>query len=340
MMKLLTGLRYKIDGLTQHWYSNKRWLYTLWPLSFCYRLAVALRYSCYRLKILSSKRFSIPIIIVGNITTGGTGKTPLVIWLAHYLREKGYSPGIVTRGYSGKSSFYPRTVSADCNPEEVGDEAVLLAQKTACPVVIDRNRPNAVAKLLAENACNIIISDDGLQHYALERDIEIAVIDGTRRLGNGLCLPAGPLREPPFRLKKVDFVVSNGVNQANEHAMQLLVGQIIQLNNPMLSCSTTHIKQKTIHAIAGIGNPTRFFDLLKSLGLTIVEHVFPDHYKFRATDIDFGADALVIMTEKDAVKCRSFADERHWVLPIYAHLSENFAEELLEKIKIKGTAKT
>ena len=288
----------------------------------------------YRVGLKKIAYFSVPVIVVGNITVGGTGKTPLVIWLANFFKAKGYQPGIVSRGYGGRAPSYPQLVQPQSDPREVGDEALLLLLNTVCPVVVDPLRTQAAAKLLATTDCNLIISDDGLQHYALHRNIEIAVVDGVRRFGNGFCLPAGPLREPPSRLTEVDFVVCNGEGKGNEYSMKLLPGFFTQLVEPTNRVTVDHFKNRILHAVVGIGNPMRFLNLLRSLGLNIVEHIFPDHYLFKAADIDFGDNSLVIMTEKDAVKCKEFADERHWYLPVSAQLPEEFGEELMKLLTL------
>jgi tetraacyldisaccharide 4'-kinase len=282
--------------------------------------------------IKKSTRFSVPVIIVGNITVGGTGKTPLVIALARFLLEQGYKPGIVSRGYGGKAAHYPLAVTPTSSVMETGDEAILLARNTPCPVIVDPCRVRAVTALLEKTDCNIVISDDGLQHYALARDIEIVVIDGERRFGNSFCLPAGPLREALTRLHKVDFKVTNGMARSGEYAMKLRHSIFRQVSAPQCSQDVTALQNKTLHAVAGIGNPTRFFNLLRSLGLSIIEHAFPDHYLFKQADFPHDA-AFIIMTEKDAVKCEAFADERYWYLPVEAELEALFWQNFYNKIK-------
>lgn len=304
------------------WY-QKHWLtYLLLPFSYLYHFIIMIRRICYRFHIKKTTRFQIPIIVVGNITVGGTGKTPLVIALAQYLQQQGFKPGIVSCGYGGQAKHFPVYVTAESDPILVGDEPVLIAHHTQCPIYVAPSRVKAVNQLLKAHACNIIISDDGLQHYALQRDIEIAVIDGERRFGNGFCLPAGPLREPIQRLKRVDFIVCNGEAQAREYTMQLLPGKIYHLQNRALHFNP--LPHQTIHAVVAIGNPSRFFNLLRQLGHTIIEHPFPDHYIFQAKDFDFGENAIIIMTEKDAVKCHAFADQRFWCLPVQAQLTQDF----------------
>lgn len=325
------------------------------PLALLYRAIIAIRRLLYRLNIKKIHHFKVPVIVVGNITVGGTGKTPLVIWLANFLQHQGFKPGIVSRGYGGKAANYPQEVHRNSDPKIVGDEAVLIARHTQCSMVVDPIRVRAVKKLLAETDCNIVISDDGLQHYALGRNVEIAVIDGERGFGNGWCLPAGPLREPVERLESVDFVVLNGNADksplaplfqrgelktkltpygVNQYSMNLISGDFCQVIQPNILVSAENFRNKTVHAIAGIGNPSRFFQALRKLGLNIVEHDFPDHHPFRAEDFSFvKKDEIVIMTEKDAVKCEKFVDERFFYLPVQAELPPDFSEQILNKIK-------
>lgn len=302
--------------------------YLLWPFSQLYQLIVYLRK-----KIITPTTFNIPVIIVGNITVGGTGKTPLVIWLAKFLAKNGYKPGIVTRGYGGHSKTFPQQIFPNSDVTHVGDEALLLARRAGCPVVIDPHRVNAVRYLLNHTDCNVVISDDGLQHYALGRDIEIAVIDGARRFGNRWCLPAGPLREPITRLDAVDFIVTNGGEIGiGEIEMKLIPGEIYNISDVSMKANVDDFAGSALHAIAGIGNPERFFNTCRQLGLSIFQHSFPDHYQFRAQDIQFDDEAKIIMTEKDAVKCEKFADYRYWCLPVEAELPSDFGEQILVKL--------
>jgi len=324
---MLNYIKCSLKTPPKFWEKRNWFAYCLSPLAFIFQTIAAIQ------KIKKVTRLKIPIIVVGNITVGGTGKTPLVIWLANFLRQQGFNPGIISRGYAGKAPYYPYSVTPTSNPIHTGDEALLLAQRTYCPVVIDPNRVAAAKKILADNNCNIIISDDGLQHYKLGRDIEIIVIDGEGRFGNGFCLPAGPLREPLTRLKEVDFIVTNGQPQQNEYGMQLMPGKFQQLKNQTISYPLEYFKNKTVHAVAGIGNPQRFFKLLKAMGLTIIEHPFPDHYLFKKEDFNFSKHETIVMTEKDAVICRDFAGENYWYLPVEATINKELGINLLEKIK-------
>lgn len=299
----------------------------LWPLSLLYCFLVTVRRLAYQTGLLESYSSGVPVIIVGNLTVGGTGKTPLVIWLAAWLESKGHRPGIVLRGYGGKSPTWPRQVTADTPADEVGDEAVLLAQRTGCPVVAAPDRVAAAGRLVADNDCSIIISDDGLQHYRLRRDYEISVVDGARRYGNGFCLPAGPLREPAARANKVDLVVTNGANEKTEMTMDVQATEIRNLaNNNRVDLN--EFKNKSVHAVAGIGNPARFFDTLNRLGIQTTNHVFPDHHRFSAGDLDFADNREIIMTAKDAVKCSRFVQPHYWVLEVEASPSNAVVKKL------------
>ncbi len=314
--------------LDHYWYTRSPWLLLLTPLSLLFRVIVGARRLAYRVGIKRSTRVSLPVIVVGNITVGGTGKTPLVVWLAGYLREKGYAPGIVSRGYGGTASHWPQQVRADSDPAVVGDEAVLLAATTGCPMAVAPDRVAAAQALVDQGGCDVIISDDGLQHYALQRDIEIAVIDGVRRFGSGFLLPAGPLREPLKRLQQVDLVVVNGLGDGDEHRMTLQQGDAHNLQDPDRICALQGFRSQRVHAVAGIGHPERFFRALQQAGLQLDSHTFPDHHAFRPEDIRFGDGRSVIMTEKDAVKCRHFATQDDWYVPVEASLSGKFREQL------------
>ena len=319
--------------LDYYWYTRSPWLVLLTPLSLIFRVIVSLRRFAYKSGIHRSTRVSLPVIIVGNITVGGTGKTPLVAWLAKYLQGKGYKPGIISRGYGGQASSWPQQVRPDSDPAVVGDEAVLLAAMTRCPMAVAPNRVAAANALIEDSDCDVILSDDGLQHYALQRDIEIAVIDGIRRLGTGFLIPAGPLREPVSRLQEVDLVVINGLGKGQEYPMRMVQGGVRNLLDPDKACAMDDFRSQTVHAVAGIGNPERFFQSLKDAGLQVESHSFPDHYRYRPGDIRFGDDRPVFMTEKDAVKCRHFAAENHWYVPVEARMSDEFCaslDELLE----------
>ncbi len=315
------------------WYGKHPLSIMLAPLGWCYQLLMTLRHLLYQSGILPTQRLDVPVIVVGNIVAGGTGKTPLVIWLAAYLKEKGYQPGIVSRGYKSKVKQWPQQVRIDSNPELVGDEPVLLARRTNCPVAIAPNRYIAAEALIEHEQVDIIVCDDGLQHYALERDIEIAVIDGVRRHGNRRCLPAGPLREPVSRLKSVDMVVCNSGAVRGEFEMEYMPQQLCSVMDENRRCDVEQFRNQSIHAIAGVGNPAKFFSYLRGKGIRTIEHEFPDHYHFTAKDICFDDGFSVVMTEKDAVKCTEFASAEHWFLPIDVKMTNAFEHRLTILLK-------
>jgi tetraacyldisaccharide 4'-kinase len=321
-----------MSALERHWYRLTPVSLLLLPLSLIFCALVQLRRALYRLGVLHHTRLSVPVIVVGNITVGGTGKTPLVIWLADVLRQAGYRPGIVTRGYRGKSTTWPVSVTAQTSVEQVGDEALLLARRSGCPVLAGPDRVAAAQRHITEG-CNVIVSDDGLQHYRLRRDLEIAVIDGARRFGNRLCLPAGPLREPVARLKTVSLRVANGLAQAGELGMALVPTGFYNLANTEQHASADRFRPGPVHAVAGIGNPERFFSSLRGLGLEVIAHPFPDHHAFQAGELEFGDDRPIILTEKDAVKCESFANARCWVLAVEARPEAGLGEQILQRLK-------
>lgn len=322
-----------MNGLEQRWYRITPLHLLLFPLSLLFGALAALRRMAYRTGLFSSQALPVPVIVVGNITVGGTGKTPFTLWLAQRLLEAGRHPGIISRGY-GSRHHLPRPVGPDDLADEVGDEPLLMAQRGVCPVWVGRSRiATGQALLRMHPECDIILSDDGLQHYALQRDVEIVLVDGARRFGNGLLLPAGPLREPVSRLHTVDFVVANGgLARSGEWPMQLHADDFYNLLNPDLRATAQSFVGRRIHAIAGIGHPERFFAQLRLLGLDIVSHPFPDHHAYRATDLSFGDADVVLMTEKDAVKCAAFASEHCWVLRVDAALGDDFLQQLLGKL--------
>jgi tetraacyldisaccharide 4'-kinase len=317
------------------WYGRSVFAYLLLPLTAIFLLVTLFRRLFYRLGWLKTEYLDVPVIVVGNITAGGTGKTPLVVWLADYLKVKGYKPGLISRGYGGRAKHWPQQVRPDSDPAAVGDEAILLARRTACPMAVGPDRLLAGKALLNNTDCDILLSDDGLQHYALGRDIEIAVIDGKRRFGNGLLLPAGPLREGEWRLQHVDLKITNGEPQQDECSMKIRRGDLHSLGNqgkhPLAEFSG-----KEIHAVAGIGNPDRFFSLLRNNGLKVIEHRFADHHHFKRSDVDFQDGLPVIMSEKDAVKCQRFVGNGYWYLEVSAQPDARFVQgfyDLLEEVK-------
>lgn len=297
------------------WYGGNPLGWLLWPVAALYRTAAVLRRALYRRGVLHSVDPGVPVVVVGNLTVGGTGKTPCVVWLANTLEKRGLSVGIVTRGYGGKTSDWPQWVTGASDPGEVGDEPVLLAQRTGSPVAAGPDRVEAAQFLLERCKVDVVLADDGLQHYRLARRVEIAVVDGQRGLGNGLCLPAGPLREPPQRLDSVDAIVVNsgawerggayGARLAPVRVDRLADGETRSLDDFMGSA---------VHAVAGIGHPERFFALLESAGITVDPRPLADHATIGESDLGFDDAAPVLITEKDAVKCRGFAPGNVWAV--------------------------
>jgi tetraacyldisaccharide 4'-kinase len=300
-------------------------------LSALYGGVVALRRKLFRMGVLRSHAVSVPVIVVGNVSVGGTGKTPLTIALVQRLREAGFTPGVASRGYGRRDEGKAAWVDAQAAAEDAGDEPLLIARRTGVRVRVDRNRVTA-AKELVKAGCDVIVCDDGLQHYRLRRDMEIEVIDGRRRYGNGQLLPAGPLREPAVRGAECDFrVVNGGESGFGEWAMQLRADNAVPLrggrNRPL-----TSFGGHRVHAVAGIGNPERFFNMLRALGIGVVPHAFSDHHRYVRTDLEFGSELPVLMTEKDAVKCAGFANEWHYSVPVVAELPEAFWVAVMERL--------
>lgn len=313
------------------WYKKHPLQWVLRPFSWGFRVITWVRRVF--LQQFLQKQFPVPIIVVGNISVGGVGKTPLVVELAQQLTQKGINVGIVSRGYGARLKHFPYEVRPQDPADIVGDEPVLIAQKTQCPVVIAPRRNDAVQYLLDKYHCKVIISDDGLQHYKMGRSIEIAVIDGQRGLGNGLCLPAGPLRETKERLQQVDFIVVNDGKWPKAHSMTLAPEPILRVNSSE-ALSTKDLEGK-ITAVAGIGNPQRFYSTLEQLGIKFTPVSYPDHYRFRPEDFNFDS-AWVIMTEKDAVKCHSFSHDHMLYLPVKAVLDKAFWSEFWSHEQLQG----
>ncbi|MFM2434068.1 MAG: hypothetical protein RL063_47 [Pseudomonadota bacterium] len=324
--------------LQKQWLTYTPWHIVLLPISLIFLVISSIRKWLYQNGWLKSYRLAVPVLVVGNINVGGSGKTPLVIWLAKQLQIAGYRPGIISRGYGG-SGREVLAVFHHSDPQQVGDEPLLLARRTTCPVFVGADRVVAGEALLsAYPECNIIISDDGLQHYRLRRDVEIAVIDGKAGFGNGALLPAGPLREPVSRLKHVDAVVVNGKSKLNNILALKPIEMVLQpasfynLLNPNEVCSVSNFAGKKVLAIAGIGNPQRFFQQLHHLGLKFQSKAYPDHYAFHSVDFAENVDDIVVMTEKDAVKCAGFAKPGFWVLPVSADIPPELMAVVLNKL--------
>ena len=319
--------------LEHFWYASDRWAlpFLLTPFSQLFRFFVYVRRQFYFYGIKKTYRAPVPVIVIGNLTVGGTGKTPFVIWLAAFLRAERFHPGIVSRGVGGCKWRKPHIVSLHDAAHEVGDEALLIVRQTHCPLVIGIHRAEVAQFLLSHYSCDILLSDDGLQHYALGRDIEIAIVDGVRQFGNGRLLPSGPLREPIERLNSVDMVLTHG--SKGVFNMQLQPKRFVSLLNAEQTINFLHFPHKKIHAVAGIGHPDRFYSMLKKHGFELVEHRFPDHYLYQAKDFQFRDALPIVMTEKDAVKCFSFADDRFWYLKVETEVCAEFGPQLLEKVQ-------
>lgn len=318
------------ERLESAWYGAGRAPWWTVPLSWLYGAATALRRVLYRAGVLRSTALPVPVIVIGNLSVGGTGKTPLTIAIAEALRRRGYLPGVVSRGYGGLQHG-PLLLGESPDPAQVGDEPCLI-HASGVPVAIGRDRPRA-AKLLVDAGCDVVIADDGLQHYALRRDVEVCVIDGVRRFGNGRLLPAGPLREPISRLRRVDFRVCHGGAVAPGDVPMSLQGGKLRALLDGHTMSLGELAGQSVHAVAAIGHPQRFFASLRAQGLQVVEHAFPDHHAFTPVDLDFGDDKPVLMTDKDAVKCRRFAQPHWWSLPVRAVLPEPFYDDLEARVR-------
>jgi tetraacyldisaccharide 4'-kinase len=317
-----------LGALADAWYRGDAWLWLLRPVELLFRTVVFLRRSLYRGGLLPVYRAEKPVVVVGNVTVGGTGKTPVIIALVEGLQAAGLRPGVVSRGYGATGGVFPHRVGAGSTAADCGDEPLLIYRRTGCPCVVDPDRPAAVRALLQEEAVDLVLSDDGLQHYALGRELEIAVVDAGVGLGNGFCLPAGPLREPPARLRQVDYVLHRGgedpatsVRYRLETLVHLTSGTTRPLSPRGLSAS--------VYAVAGIGRPQSFFDTLSGAGFRVVPRVFPDHHAYDAGDFAGLGDRPVIMTEKDAVKCAGIAGDNAWYLRISAELPSRLLEAVI-----------
>jgi len=330
-----------VSFIEQSWYQKKLWLWLLWPLSILTKFVAQQK----RERFISQPKLSwkpdVPVIVVGNIVVGGTGKTPMVIWLTKLLEGRGYKPGIVSRGYGGNSSKKPIIVDDDTSVKLSGDEPIIIFKNTSRPVCISSNRIAAIRKLLRDTDTDIVISDDGLQHYKMDRDLEIVIFDGNRGIGNGLCLPAGPLREPLERIEAADFVVSSSkiVDLETKHHKYLMNYQPIEwariVDNKRFKADEWPLS-KNVHAVAGIGNPAKFYKTLSSLGLNPIHHSFPDHYQFLEEDLDFNDSLPIIMTEKDAVRCLDMDNKNLWYLSVEAKFEDvEIADKIINKLAKK-----
>jgi tetraacyldisaccharide 4'-kinase len=326
----------------KQWSSYSLWHILLIPLSWIFSAIINVRKFLYSFGWLESTRLGVPVIVVGNITVGGTGKTPMVIWLAEQLKLAGFTPGIISRGFGGTSKL-ATAVFASSNPQQVGDEPVLIAKRTACPMFVGSSRAVAGQALLKANPqCNIIISDDGLQHYGLKRDVEIALINSSQQFGNQLLLPAGPLREKLSRLQSVDVIVDSGKGANFGYSfkdemppvfkMNVLGEAFESLNDSQSTQSASYFADKNLVAIAGIGNPERFFNQLSALGLQFESMAFEDHHAFTAQDLTQFYGKTILMTEKDAVKCSALTSTDAWYLPITAMINDSSQVSLITLI--------
>jgi tetraacyldisaccharide 4'-kinase len=328
--------------LNRIWYRQEAPPPWLLPLESLFAAGAKLRRWLYAQNIRRSVRLGKPVVVVGNLSVGGTGKTPLACWLVQRLRELGYRPGVVTRGYGG-SNRTPCLVRASDDAARVGDEPLLLARRAGAPVAVGRDRP-AAAQLLLDAGCDVVVSDDGLQHHALARDCEIVVIDAQRGLGNGHLLPAGPLREDSRRLAGVDAIVMNGAGAGAGAGVEAGAGQAPPVFAMRLEASQAvslldsrardlrEFAGQSVHAVAGIGNPQRFFTMLRAFGIQVSPHDFPDHAALASADVEFGDGRPVLMTEKDAVKCRGFARAQHWYVPVSVSFEADGGAQLLELV--------
>lgn len=321
------------------WYEGGTGYWFLLPLSGIYWLIASLRGLLYRVRVLPIEHLEVPVIVVGNLTVGGTGKTPVAVWLAKEFKQRGFAPGIVSRGYGGSKSSSPMRVDEASDPAVVGDEPVLLARRSACPVAVDRNRVRA-AKMLVESGVDLIIADDGLQHLRLARDYEICVLDGRRWLGNRLLLPAGPLRETKRRLDSVDQILVNGelretgmtTNEQNAISFKLRAPEVCRLNGS-LTRAIDRFDGTTVHAVAAIGNPARFFDMLRKHGMEVIEHGYPDHAQIHLDALKFDDELQVLMTEKDAVKFGTRVEDRFWYVPVDINMDAALAGPWIEQME-------
>lgn len=319
---------------TPVWYGSAHPLARLLaPLGDLYCLVARLRRLAYLKGLARAQRLPVPVLVVGNLTVGGTGKTPLVAALAIWMRAQGWRPAIISRGYGGRSTQWPREVTPDADPRLVGDETVLLARRAGCPVFAGPDRVAAGRLACSSSDADLLIADDGLQHYRLARDLEIAVIDGVRGLGNGRCLPAGPLREPPVRLEQVDFVVVNGGDATTPARMELVPGPAVNLRDHAKTRPLAEFTGIPLFAIAAIGHPERFFAMLRSQGIPAVTRAYPDHHAFSPSDVADWPPGPVLMTEKDAVKCSRLAGEDHWFVPVEARCDPDFLGALTQRLE-------
>lgn len=322
------------DCLIASWYGERKPFSWLAPLAKFYTKQALKRREDYLSGKKTAYKAPVPVIVVGNITVGGTGKTPMILWLIDYLRARGLAVGVVSRGYGAKPPAFPWRVTAEQTAKETGDEPLLIVKRSQVPLVIAPNRADAIKHLLATEKIDIILCDDGLQHYQLARDIELVMIDAARGLGNGYCLPLGPLREPATRLQTVDAIIYNGAQQDRDdgYAMQLQPTQLVNVATGEQQTLDYFQQGQQLHAVAAIGNPQRFFNTLQGLGWQVIAHPFKDHAVFDQASLTFAEPYPVIMTEKDAVKCQGFAQPNWWYLKVTTQPSTTFVTWFAQKI--------
>jgi tetraacyldisaccharide 4'-kinase len=323
------------QSLNRAWYGKPKGLLLLLPIEYLYRLIAGLRRRFIRPQVCGA-----PVIVVGHISVGGSGKTPVVLAVAQFCKSLGYKVGIVSRGYGGRAPSYPYLLSTESTPAEAGDEPYLMFQRSGLPLAVAPDRLAAAKLLVTEQGCDLIISDDGLQHYRLARDIEVLVVDGERGFGNGHCLPVGPLREAVSRADEIELkVINGGDSDMSGYAMALQgVAAVNIANGEALALNNWPLNQRRIHAVAGIGNPQRFFRSLQLAGFDVIEHPFPDHHPYTADDLQFAEPCPIVMTEKDAVKCRAFATNQHWMLPVNGEIAPQFYSDLRSRLALIGHA--
>jgi tetraacyldisaccharide 4'-kinase len=332
--------------LDRLWYGESAWQRWLLPFSSLFARLVELRRRAYHEGVLKSRTAIVPVVVVGNITVGGTGKTPVTLWLAERLKALGSKPGIVSRGYGGHVGDVPVNVTEESDPAIVGDEPLLMARRVVCPVAVHPNR-FAAAELLGQMGCDVVIADDGLQHYGLARQFEIAVVDSRRGFGNGRLLPAGPLREPVGRLQTLDRIMLQA--RTDERVEELSAGnpRVTRFTLAAGDVRSLHgarqlplesFAGQMVHAVAGIGNPQGFFELLERHGLTVIPHAFADHAVLSRSELEFGDDRAVIMTEKDAVKCEAFAPANTWYLTVAVEIAADedlsWLDDLARRLRV------
>jgi tetraacyldisaccharide 4'-kinase len=347
------------SDITKYW-KNLNWFSVLFfPLSLIYCLFIKIRQYCYQLQYCKSSSVAVPLIIIGNITVGGNGKTPLIIHLLQEFKRRGYKPGVVSRGYGAINTELKKgktlAINLSADVKNYGDEPWMIAKKTNCPVVVGKKRSAAVEHLIKEFDCNIVLSDDGMQHYAMGRDIEICVVDSSKLFGNNLCLPAGPLREPRSRLKLVDYIVYHDTASLKQGSIFVedmlpdrkpidrismhldfeqiyLLDSFLSVTGSNKAINIVEFNNKTVHAVAGIASPQRFFAQLRSHGVKVIEHAFADHYQFSRNDLQFDDNFPVLMTEKDAVKCYCFGLSNCYYISVKASLSFDLVGSIIAKL--------